>query len=89
MKSVILFGFNFSASSQLSKFIRDEWRDDTGEFKNLFAAAKSAYINVSKSEEQNRDRKRNCFHSVAKNMIVFPVLLPNSTNKSKVLWKHC
>lgn len=43
-------------------------RDDRGEFNNLVGAAKSAYINVSESKKQNRDRERNWFHSVAKNM---------------------
>lgn len=42
--------------------------DDRGELKNLFGAAKSAYINVSESKSRNRDRERNWFHSVAKNM---------------------
>lgn len=33
--------------------------DDRGEFKNIFGEAKSAYINVSESKKQNRDRERN------------------------------
>lgn len=40
--------------------------DDRGELKNLFEGAKSAYINVSESKKQNRDRERNWFHSVAR-----------------------
>lgn len=71
IKLAILFGFglfNFSRSSQLSKFIRDEvgrWQRWIQEF------IWSSQVSIHKCEwikKQNRDRERNWFHSVAKNM---------------------
>lgn len=53
--------------------------DDRGEFKNLFGAAKSAYINESESKSRIEIGKETGFIQLQRTgKIIFHILLPNS-----------
>lgn len=62
--------------------------DDRGEFKNLFGAAKSAYINGSESKGRIEIRKGTGFIQLQRTWkIIFPILLPNSIKQIQSILK--